>query len=92
MNIHEYQAKELLAKYGVPVPAGHAAMSVEEAVEAAKQLPGPLWVVKAQIHAGGRGKGKFKELGDPTPRAASASPTRSTKSATMPPRCSARPW
>ena len=64
MNIHEYQAKELLAKYGVPVPAGHAAMSVDEAVEAAKQLPGPLWVVKAQIHAGGRGKGKFKELGD----------------------------
>src|ERR1700741_2212959 len=63
MNIHEYQAKELLAKFGVPVPAGHAAMSVEEAVEAAEQLPGPLWVVKAQIHAGGRGKGKFKELG-----------------------------
>jgi len=63
MNIHEYQAKELLAKYGVPVPAGYAAMSVEEAVEAAKKLPGPLWVVKAQIHAGGRGKGKFKELG-----------------------------
>jgi len=63
MNIHEYQAKELLAKFGVPVPAGHAAMSVDEAVEAAKQLPGPLWVVKAQIHAGGRGKGKFKELG-----------------------------
>jgi succinyl-CoA synthetase beta subunit len=62
MNIHEYQAKELLAKYGVPVPAGFAAMSVEEAVEAAKKLPGPLWVVKAQIHAGGRGKGKFKEL------------------------------
>src|SRR5213596_84499 len=63
MNIHEYQAKELLAKYGVPVPAGYAAMSVEEAVQAAKRLPGPLWVVKAQIHAGGRGKGKFKELG-----------------------------
>src|SRR5881409_791447 len=63
MNIHEYQAKELLAKYGVAVPAGHAAMSADEAVEAAKQLPGPLWVVKAQIHAGGRGKGKFKELG-----------------------------
>jgi len=63
MNIHEYQAKELLAKFGVPVPAGHAAMSVEEAVKAAHQLPGPLWVVKAQIHAGGRGKGKFKELG-----------------------------
>ena len=64
MNIHEYQAKELLAKFGVPVPAGHAAMSVDEAVEAAKKLPGPLWVVKSQIHAGGRGKGKFKELGE----------------------------
>ena len=63
MNIHEYQAKELLAKYGVPVPAGFAAMSADEAVAAARQLPGPLWVVKAQIHAGGRGKGKFKELG-----------------------------
>src|SRR3569832_1431867 len=64
MNIHEYQAKELLAKYGVPVPAGYAAMTVDEAVAAAQKLPGPLWVVKAQIHAGGRGKGKFKELGD----------------------------
>jgi len=62
MNIHEYQAKELLAKYGVPVPAGYPAMNVEEAIAAAKMLPGPLWVVKAQIHAGGRGKGKFKEL------------------------------
>jgi succinyl-CoA synthetase beta subunit len=62
MNIHEYQAKELLAKFGVPVPAGHAAMSVDEAVAAAAKLPGPLYVVKAQIHAGGRGKGKFKEL------------------------------
>ncbi|MFZ5745394.1 MAG: ADP-forming succinate--CoA ligase subunit beta [Pseudomonadota bacterium] len=63
MNIHEYQAKELLAKFGVAVPKGIPAMSVEEAVAAAKQLPGPLYVVKAQIHAGGRGKGKFKELG-----------------------------
>ncbi len=63
MNIHEYQAKELLAKFGVPVPAGHAALSIEDAVDAAKRLPGPLYVVKAQIHAGGRGKGKFKELG-----------------------------
>ena len=62
MNIHEYQAKELLAKYGIGIPAGHAAHSVEEAVAAAKKLPGPLYVVKAQIHAGGRGKGKFKEL------------------------------
>ena len=63
MNIHEYQAKELLAKFGVGVPTGYAALTVEEAVEAAKKLPGPLYVVKAQIHAGGRGKGKFKELG-----------------------------
>ena len=62
MNIHEYQAKELLAKHGIAVPAGHAALTVEEAVAAAKKLPGPLYVVKAQIHAGGRGKGKFKEL------------------------------
>ncbi|PSJ41631.1 ADP-forming succinate--CoA ligase subunit beta [Allosphingosinicella deserti] len=63
MNIHEYQAKELLAKHGIPVPAGHAALSVDEAVAGAGKLPGPLYVVKAQIHAGGRGKGKFKELG-----------------------------
>ena len=63
MNIHEYQAKELLAKFGVAVPAGYAALTVDEAVEAAGKLPGPLYVVKAQIHAGGRGKGKFKELG-----------------------------
>ena len=63
MNIHEYQAKDLLARFGVPVPAGHAAMSVDEAVAASEKLPGPLYVVKAQIHAGGRGKGKFKELG-----------------------------
>ena len=62
MNIHEYQAKELLAKFGVGIPAGYPALSVEEAVAAAKQLPGPLYVVKAQIHAGGRGKGSFKEL------------------------------
>ncbi|OJW76055.1 MAG: succinate--CoA ligase subunit beta [Sphingomonadales bacterium 63-6] len=63
MNIHEYQAKELLAKFGIGIPAGYPALTVEEAVAGAKQLPGPLYVVKAQIHAGGRGKGKFKELG-----------------------------
>jgi succinyl-CoA synthetase beta subunit len=63
MNIHEYQAKEVLARHGIPVPAGHAALTVEEAVAAAEKLPGPLYIVKAQIHAGGRGKGKFKELG-----------------------------
>ena len=60
MNIHEYQAKELLERYGVTVPKGIAAMSVEDAVKAAEQLPGPLYVVKAQIHAGGRGAGHFK--------------------------------
>jgi len=63
MNIHEYQAKELLTKFGVGIPAGYAATSVDEAVAGAEKLPGPLYVVKAQIHAGGRGKGKFKELG-----------------------------
>jgi succinyl-CoA synthetase beta subunit len=57
MNIHEHQAKAVLAKYGAPVTRGSAAFSVEEAVAAAEQLGGPLWVVKAQIHAGGRGKG-----------------------------------
>ncbi len=63
MNIHEYQAKELLAKYGIGIPTGYAATTVEEAVAGAKKLPGPLYVVKSQIHAGGRGKGKFTELG-----------------------------
>ena len=57
MNIHEYQAKEVLRGFGVPVPKGKAAFSVEEAVAAAQELGGPVWVVKAQIHAGGRGKG-----------------------------------
>ncbi|MDR3176682.1 MAG: ADP-forming succinate--CoA ligase subunit beta [Desulfovibrio sp.] len=57
MNIHEYQAKELLRAYDVPVPEGKVADTVEGAVAAAKELPGPVWVVKAQIHAGGRGKG-----------------------------------
>ena len=61
MNIHEYQAKDLYRQYGVPTTKGYPAFTVEEAVEAAKKLPGPVWVVKSQIHAGGRGKGKFKE-------------------------------
>jgi succinyl-CoA synthetase beta subunit len=56
MNIHEYQAKAVLAKFGVPVPRGFSAMSVAEAKKAAQDLGGPVWVVKAQIHAGGRGK------------------------------------
>jgi succinyl-CoA synthetase beta subunit len=62
MNIHEYQAKELLEAYGVAVPKGFPAFTPDEAAQAARQLPGPVWVVKAQIHAGGRGKGKFNEL------------------------------
>jgi succinyl-CoA synthetase beta subunit len=57
MNIHEYQAKAVLKEYGVPVPRGLPAFSVEDAVRAAHELGGPVWVVKAQIHAGGRGKG-----------------------------------
>ena len=56
MNIHEYQAKELLAKFGVAVPRGGVAYTAAEAVEVARRLGGPVWVVKAQIHAGGRGK------------------------------------
>src|SRR6059036_284192 len=57
MNIHEYQGKEIFRKFGVPTPRGYPAFSVDEAVEAAKKLGGSVWVVKAQIHAGGRGKG-----------------------------------
>jgi len=57
MKIHEYQGKEVLRRFGVPVPRGIPAFSVDEAVSAAQQLGGPVWVVKAQIHAGGRGKG-----------------------------------
>ena len=56
MNLHEYQAKEIFRRYGIPVPAGAVAASAEEAVAAARSLGGPVWVVKAQVHAGGRGK------------------------------------
>jgi succinyl-CoA synthetase beta subunit len=63
MNIHEHQAKALLKSYGLPVAEGVAIFKPEEAEAAAKSLPGPLYVVKSQIHAGGRGKGRFKELG-----------------------------
>jgi len=61
MNVHEYQAKAILKDYGIPVPRGHAAFTPEEAVSVAKELGGGIAVVKAQIHAGGRGKGRFKE-------------------------------
>eukprot|EP01030_Chromulinospumella_sphaerica_P012783 gene12783-12575_t len=57
MKIHEYQGKEILKKYGVAVPTGYPCFSIDEAIAAAEKLGGPVWVVKAQIHAGGRGKG-----------------------------------
>jgi succinyl-CoA synthetase beta subunit len=75
MNIHEYQAKRLLKEYGVPVSEGRPVFKANEAEAAAKELPGPLYVVKAQIHAGGRGKGKFKE-----PEAGAAGGVRLAKS------------
>ena len=62
MNIHEYQAKALLRRYGAPVAEGRPVTRAQDALSAAKELPGPVWVVKAQIHAGGRGKGKFVEV------------------------------
>src|ERR1700683_3037541 len=66
MNIHEYQAKAVLREFGVSVPRGIAAFTADEAVKAANDLGGPVWVVKAQIHAGGRGKaGGVKVVGTP---------------------------
>ena len=62
MNIHEHQAKNILKSFGAPVARGAVVFSLEEAKTAIKNLPGPVWVVKSQIHAGGRGKGIFKEL------------------------------
>ena len=56
MNLHEYQAKEVFSAYGIPVPAGRIASTPDEAVAAAEALGGSIWVVKAQVHAGGRGK------------------------------------
>ena len=64
MNIHEYQAKQLLKQFGAPVAAGEPILSKDDVESAIAALPGPLYVVKSQIHAGGRGKGKFKELAD----------------------------
>ena len=64
MNIHEYQAKELLRRYDVAVPNGCVAFTPEGAAQAARKLGGPIWVVKSQIHAGGRGAGRF--AGDPS--------------------------
>ena len=64
MNIHEYQGKAVIKRFGAPVSEGLPAFTAEEAEAAARKLPGPLYVVKSQIHAGGRGKGRFKELGE----------------------------
>mgnify|MGYP002174229053 CR=1 FL=1 len=64
MNIHEYQAKQLLREYGVAVPRGGVAFTVEEAATQAQELGGPVYVVKSQIHAGGRGAGRFKNNPD----------------------------
>ena len=61
MNIHEYQAKAVIKAFGAPVSAGHVAFTPDDAVKAAEDLGGPVWVVKSQIHAGGRGKGTTKE-------------------------------
>jgi len=77
VNIHEYQAKALLREYGAPVSEGRAVLKAEDAKTAAGELDGPLWVIKAQIHAGGRGKGTFKE-----PEAGEAGGVRLARSAT----------
>src|SRR3712207_3184477 len=61
MNIHEYQGKAVLKEFGVPVPRGKAVLAPEDVEAALHELGGPVWVVKSQIHAGGRGKGRFKE-------------------------------
>ena len=61
MNIHEYQAKAVLRAFGVPIADGFPAFTAEEAIDGANKLGGPIWVVKSQIHAGGRGKGRFKQ-------------------------------
>ena len=63
MNIHEHQAKAVLAEFGVAIPRGYPAFTADEAAKAAEQLGGPVFVVKSQIHAGGRGKGRFEGLG-----------------------------
>src|ERR1700760_1794675 len=90
MNIHEYQAKKLLAKYGVAALKGGVAYTPDEAETVAKELGGPVWVVKSQIHAGGRGAGHFAN--DPQARAASASSSPSRTLRRPPARCWATCW
>ncbi len=83
MNIHEYQAKSVLRAFGVPIASGFPAFSSDEAVEAAKKLPGPIWVVKTQIHAGGRGKGPPSRKPRLGTKAACGSPALSRRSRTF---------
>jgi succinyl-CoA synthetase beta subunit len=91
MNIHEYQGKAVLKNFGVTVSAGAAAFTVEEAITAAKSLPGPVYVVKSQIHAGGRGKANSRNCRR-TPRAACVSRNRSMKSRLSPGKCWGARW
>src|SRR6185295_18815944 len=72
MNLHEYQSKQLFAQYGIPVPVGYVAANPEEAAAAAKRIGGSKWVVKAQVHAGGRGKAGGVKLVDSPEAAATA--------------------
>src|SRR5688500_12019730 len=72
MNLHEYQSKQLFARYGIPVPTGEVASTPEQASEAARRIGGAKWVVKAQVHAGGRGKGGGVKLVDSPEAAAQA--------------------
>ncbi len=90
MNIHEYQAKKLLASYGVAVLKGGVAYTPAEAEQVAEELGGPVWVVKSQIHAGGRGKGHFK--GAEKEGGGVRSPSRPTRSSASPKRCWATRW
>jgi len=91
MNIHEHQAKAVLAEFGVPVPKGFAVFSADEAAKGAEQLPGPVYVVKSQIHAGGRGKGRFEGLG-PDAKGGVASSNLSMRFAPTPRKCWAGCW
>ena len=72
MNLHEYQAKQVFSAYGIPVPSGRVAASAEEAISAAEALGGDIWVVKAQVHAGGRGKAGGVKLAKDTASVGSA--------------------
>ena len=85
MKIHEYQGKEIFRKFGMPTPRGVPAFSVDEAVKAAESLGGPVWVVKAQIHAGGRGKGGGVKLARSLDEVRS-SPARSSACSSSPTR------